>query len=79
VGWSSLLTPHIFQTLGFSFSPHLESSVMELHQLEYFVAVVEELYFGQVAARLRMTQPSLSRQIMLVGGEVTLLDHEVVG
>jgi hypothetical protein len=52
---------------------------IDLKWLRSFVVVVEELYFGQVAARLRMTQPSLSRQIMLVGGEVTLLDHEVVG
>lgn len=43
---------------------------MELRHLRYFVAVAENLNFTKAAARLHLAQPSLTRQIHNLEGEI---------
>ena len=43
---------------------------MELRHLRYYVAVAEALNFTKASARLRVAQPSLSRQMQSLEDEI---------
>src|ERR1700733_3156066 len=39
---------------------------LETHELEYFIAVADELHFGRAAVRLSIAQPALSKAIQRI-------------
>jgi len=53
---------------------------VELHQLRYFAAVAEQRHFTRAARELGVAQPSISRQIRVLEGELgTTLFHRMRG
>jgi DNA-binding transcriptional LysR family regulator len=52
-----------FEKSSRCFFSELESVLMEIRQLEYFVAVAEEANFTRAAERVRITQPGISAQV----------------
>ncbi len=49
---------------------HIRETVMEMHQVRYFLAVAEELNFTRASEKCNVTQPSLSRAIKILEEEL---------
>ena len=56
--------------IAFGYEAHHTLKKMELRHLRYFIAVAEELSFTKAAQKLRLAQPSLTRQVRNLEDEI---------
>src|SRR5947207_8992474 len=54
-------------------------ALIELRHVRYFLAVAEDAHFTKAAARLHVTQPTLSHQIRQLEGQLNLALFDRIG